>query len=32
MMLFIFAGFVVISKIKQKTKEIGEQKWLFLQC
>jgi hypothetical protein len=23
-MLFIFAGFVVISKIKQKTKEIGE--------
>ena len=24
MMLFIFAGFVVISKIKQKTKEIGE--------
>ncbi len=24
MMLFIFAGFVVITKIKQKTKEIGE--------
>ncbi len=24
MMLFIFAGFVVINKIKQKTKEIGE--------
>ncbi len=24
MILFIFAGFVVITKIKQKTKEIGE--------
>jgi hypothetical protein len=24
MILFIFAGFVVITKIKQKTREIGE--------
>jgi len=24
MILFIFAGFLVITKIKQKTKEIGE--------